>query len=401
MALSRHIAAACTILLLSGTPQADTLTSDSGGDTFVAGSSVVNTLDAARDTFIAGRTALARGIVKGDLHVAGFDTSVSADVGEDLYAAGATVVVRGSVAKDLSVAGYSVRTESTAETQGNARLMGNSVVIEGPIGGAAMVIAREVVLNAPISGDARILAKTLSFGPDAVVSGTLTYSTEKLIDVPDRVAPSDRVVFEKLSEIDALSELAEMRRFREMPVLPTFMSLLFGFVISVLFFVLLAALALGFVPKRLERMRNSIAEAPGLSLLSGVIGLSVLFGIVPITGMTVIGLPFVPIALLAILVAWTLGYALGAYTVAMRLWHAFADNPYPGNIARLLAFAGVIVAIALLNFIPFVGWVANYTLVLLGIGAMTRALLLHFIDSPSPALDVDMKPIESGNSPKE
>jgi hypothetical protein len=37
---------------------------------------------------------------------------------------------------------------------------------------------------------------------------------------------------------------------------------------------------------------------------------------------------------------------------------------------------------------------ANYTLVLLGIGAMTRALFLYFIGNPGLALDVDMKPIE-------
>lgn len=395
MALSRHIATACIILFFSSAAQADILTSDSGGDMFVAGSSVVSTLDATRDTFVAGRTTLARGAVKGDLHVAGFDTSVSADVGEDLYAAGATVVVQGTVAKDLSAAGYSVRTESTAQTQGNARLLGNSVVIEGPIAGAALIIAREVVLNAPISGDARILAKTLSFGPDAVVTGTLTYSTKKQVAVPEHVAPSDRVVFEKLSEINALSELADLRRFKEMPILPAFMSVLFGFVISVLFFVLLAALALGFIPGRLERMRIRITEAPGLTLLSGVIGLSILFGMVPITGMTIVGLPFVPITLLAIVVAWTFGYALGAYTVAMRLWHAFGGDPEPGNISRLLCFAGVIIAIALLNFIPFVGWVANYTLVLLGTGAMVRAVLLHIIGNPGPALDTDMNPIDS------
>jgi hypothetical protein len=47
-----------------------------------------------------------------------------------------------------------------------------------------------------------------------------------------------------------------------------------------------------------------------------------------------------------------------------------------------------------LNFIPFVGWVANYTLVLLGIGAMIRALFFYFIGNPGLALDVDMKPIE-------
>jgi hypothetical protein len=47
-----------------------------------------------------------------------------------------------------------------------------------------------------------------------------------------------------------------------------------------------------------------------------------------------------------------------------------------------------------LNFIPFVGWVANYTLVLLGIGAMTRAVFQSMLGNPGLALDVDLKPIE-------
>jgi hypothetical protein len=38
-----------------------------------------------------------------------------------------------------------------------------------------------------------------------------------------------------------------------------------------------------------------------------------------------------------------------------------------------------------------VGWVVNYTLVLLGVGAMTAGLLSIWIPDPDPALDVDMQ----------
>jgi len=102
----------------------------------------------------------------------------------------------------------------------------------------------------------------------------------------------------------------------------------------------------------------------------------------------------VPIVLLAIVVVWTLGYALGAYSVAMRLWSGLGGAAEPSNIARLLVLAAAIILVALLNFIPFVGWVANYTLVLLGIGAMTRAVFQSMLGNPGVALDVDMKPIK-------
>ena len=141
-------------------------------------------------------------------------------------------------------------------------------------------------------------------------------------------------------------------------------------------------------------MYQGIVAAPGQSILLGAVGLSMLFGMVPIAALTIIGLPFAPIALLAIVVAWILGYALGAYSVAMRIWNGVSGEAEPSNLSRLLVFAAAIIFIALLNYIPFVGWVANYTLVLLGIGAMTRAFFQSFMGNPGLALDVDMKPIK-------
>ncbi|PTX53828.1 hypothetical protein C8N43_3871 [Litoreibacter ponti] len=384
-----------TVIAVLALPQiaaAETIQTQNGGDTFYTGGLVSQSIDTKGDTFVTARSARVDGATSGDMHLSGFDVSVDVDVAQDLYAMGATVVIRGTVAEDLSVMAFSARTESGARIGGNARLMGNSVDVEGPVGGALSVIGRDVVLNAQIAGDVRVMAKSLSFGPDATIAGSLTYSSETKIDVPTRVMPADRVTFEKISGSKVFEEWEQVGR--DMPALPTFASMMFGFMVTLLFFLVLGALMLGFMPNRLSRMRRSIAAAPGQTLLLGVIGLSVLFGMVPITGLTIVGLPFVPFALLAIVVAWTLGYALGAYSVAMRLWIGMGGADDPSKIARLMILAAAIVFVALLNFIPFVGWVANYTLVLLGIGAMTRFAFEAMIGDTDVALDVDMKPIE-------
>jgi cytoskeletal protein CcmA (bactofilin family) len=377
---------------LSTAALADTISTRNGEDTFFAGSQISQAVDTVGDTFMAARSVKVNGTAQGDLHVSGLDVSVRADVVEDLYALGGTVIIRGAIAEDLAAAGFSLRTESSSITLGNARLMGNSVTVEGPVMGALSVMGRDVILNTAIKGDVHILAQTLSFGPDAVINGTLTYSLEEKMVVPDRVAAAERVIFEKVSGGRVWEEWQEVGK--DMPALPTFMSVLFGFAISLLFFVVLGALMLGFMPKRLSKMRRSIALAPGQTLLLGVIGLSILFGMLPILALTLVGLPFVPIVLLAIVVIWTLGYALGAYSVAMRLWLGVGGTDEPSSVARLLVLAAAIIFVALLNFIPFVGWVANYTLVLLGIGAMTRAVFQSMLGNPGIALDVDMKPIE-------
>lgn len=387
-----HAIAFMTALGWVGLAGAETVSLTHGGDTYVAGDQVNEAVNANGDTFLAARSVEARGTAGGDLHVSGFAVSVSADAAADLYAAGATVILRGTVGGDLTAAGFSVRTEKTAAIQGNARLFGNSVTVDGPVEGALMVTGRDVILNAVIHGDARVLAQSLTFGPDARVNGTLTYSTSDKVAVPERVAPPERVVYEPQSGRQVWDE---WERFgKDMPVFPDAASMFFGFVVSLLFFVVLGAVILGFMPKRLARLRHSIAEAPGQNILLGVVGLSILFGMVPITAFTVVGLPFVPVVVLSIVVFWTLGYALGAYGVAMRVWSGFGGADDPGNATRLLVFAAAIIFVALLNFIPFVGWVANYTLVLLGVGAMTRALFLWLIGNPGVAFDVDLKPIE-------
>lgn len=375
---------------LCGSAFADTDSLIHGGDTFIAGAQIDEAVKTGGDAFLAGRTVNARGSAGGDLHVSGFDISVNADADGDLYAAGITVTMRATVAQDLTAVGFTLRTGKDAETGGNARLFGNSITIEGPVDGALMVTGRDVTLNATVEGDARILAQSLTFGPNAQINGTLTYSAQRKITVPARVAPAERVVFTALSGNGVWGEWDKIGE--EMPALPTFASLFFGFVVSLLFYLVLGAVILGFMPTRLARLRRSIGDAPGQMILLGVMGLSLLVGMVPIAALTIFGIPFVPVVALSIVVLWTFGYALGAYGVAMRVWSGFGGSDDPPNATRLLVFAAALISVALLNFIPFVGWVANYTLVLLGVGAMTHALFRWLVGNSGVAFDVDMKP---------
>jgi len=363
---------------------AEETTSRNGSDTFVAGETLLSDIDTGGDTFVAAQSAKIGGTTLGDLHAAGFTVFVSTDVAEDLYAAGATVDIASKVAGDTSAAGFTVRTTRSAETAGNSRLMGNSVTIEGAVKGALSVMGRSVILDAPVAGDVRIVAGSLVFGDNASVAGTLFYSSEQRVAVPETVASADRVQYSKLDIETDWDDFREEWPGSEMPTFPTFASVLGAFLISLMFFMVLGALALGFAPKKLERMRSGIAAAPGRSMLLGVIGLSLLFGLVPIAAMTIVGLPFVPIVLLAIIVTWTLGYALAGYTVAMSVWNALGGEAEPSALVRLLLLALAVTVVALLNFIPFIGWVANLTLVLIGVGAFTRWVFGMFISDPDP-----------------
>lgn len=392
MTSPRLLVTCFAILIGAGVAAAQTVTQTHGGDVFTSGASVTETFSADRDLFVGGRAVTIGGTAGGDAHIGGFDVDVSTRIAEDLYVVGSKVFVRSEIAKDLSAMGLNVQTGATSRTLGNARLMGGTVRIEGTYGGAVSALGGDVYLNAVIKGDTRITADSISFGPDATVQGILTYATPQDLAVPERVAPAERVRREPYTPSRLWQDMRDGWEQGDMPVLPTFMSLIEAFIISLLFFIILGAIALTFAPKPVDRMRKAIAQRPGQVALLGIAGLSVLFGMIPITALTIVGLPFVPIVLLALIVAWVLGYALGAYAIARRVWDAFGGDPEPPLVANLAALASAIVIIAILNFIPFVGWVANYTLVLLGIGGMTKTVLEWSIGRIEGELDVDMLP---------
>jgi len=367
-----------------------------GGDTYLAGEAVTETLSATRDVFAAGSVVTTSGSVGGDAHVAGYDVDISTRTGGDVYAAGSSVSINAPVGEDITAAGFSLRSTADAVTQGNVRFFGRTLTIEGPVEGALTAFGGKIHLNAPVSGDAWIVAETLTFGPEARIDGNLTLTAEDAVSVPPTVISQDRITLEEWDGRDMYRALDESWEWVEMPLLPAWLSLLSAFLISTLFLLLLAAIFLTFVPVRVEKMRRRVTRQPLQTFLLGVIGLSALFGMVPVTALTVIGILFVPFALLLIIVAWTLGYLLAAYAVARRVWVAFDGSDDPSILMKLVIVALAIVVIAVLNFIPFVGWVANYTLVLLGVGAMTAGVLSVFIPDPDPALDVDMQTPTTG-----
>jgi len=91
--------------------------------------------------------------------------------------------------------------------------------------------------------------------------------------------------------------------------------------------------------------------------------------------------------LLAILVLWTLAYLLAAYALALRLVLALGSPADPGIRGRIGALVAGVLVVALLNFIPFLGWMVNFALVLWGLGAMVLMLAgrLNVPTYPDPA----------------
>ncbi len=372
---------------------ADPMPVNVGGDSYIAGPSVTERDPAGRDLLAMGLDLDLGGDVADDVHAIGFDVAVDGSVGGDVVAAGASVLVDAMVTGDVTASGVTVRTAPDAQIDGNARLAGATVTIEGAVSGAVVAAGADVELNAVVVGDVALTGARIRFGPDARIEGTLTYTTDDAMDVPAQVISAERVTFRPAEGDEMWDDIRSGWSEWDSPVQLTPWRVVGGFLVNLGLFIVVGAIFLSLAPGTVRRLRRSADARPGMVILTGAIGLSILFGAVPIAMLSVVGLPVVPLLVLLILVTWLLGYLLGAYILAMAAMRGFGGAESPTIFMRLLALAIGVTIVALLNFIPVIGWMANFALVLLGVGAITTVLFDTFLGRLEPELDQGLAPL--------
>lgn len=361
------------VLMMIGVIQSNYVNAQSqtsfGGDTYLQGSDSTLSTNVPRDVFASGFSVSLDGRISGDAHAAGFDVDINGDIAGDLYAAGSNISIKSKIDEDLSASGFTVHLENAAAIGGNVRLAGGTVTIDAPVTGSLVAAGGNVKLNAPIQGDVSITASNITFGPDAKILGKLIYSSREKMDIPESVIAQSKVEFKQLTHRGMASEVSD--RFEESMshFWPSFFGVIATFIITLAFLLIVMAIALSFMEERVERLRQRAADHYGASMLFGLLGLSTLFGLVPVSAMTIVGIPFVPIVLLLIVTFWIAGYLLGVYTISWRIAGAF-QTLKDTKMTRLVVVAIGLVAIAFLNFIPIVGALFNFLLVLLCLGSI-------------------------------
>ena len=347
-----------------------------GGDLYLADES--QNAQAERDLFSVGLRVNIKDAVAQDAHVAGYNVDISATVGGDLYVAGSSVEIEGDIGDDVSAIGGTVDLDS--DVAGNARLSGGTVTVDGTISGALIAAGGTVVLNGSVEGDAVIAAGTLEFGPDARIGGDLRYATSDRLEIPASVAPSDRVSYDKLDPSgmrEVMSDATGRDWHGDDDDGGSLLAMIGGGILGFAFLLAVGSICLAAMPETVRGLRDRAIARPFMAFLVGVAGLSMVLGLIPVAAMTLIGLPLLPFIILAIPLIWLAGYLTGTYSVAIRLVEAFRPEltQAPALGQRILILAIAILVVGILNFIPFLGWMLNLALVLLGIGTIALVIV--------------------------
>ncbi len=373
MTLFRICLAACCALIWASATAQDRAPAVIGGDTFAAGDDAQLQAPAKRDAFVAGFSVDVGEDVTEDAHFAGFSVESGGRVGGDLYAAGFGVEIEQPVGGDLTASGFKVKLDESASVGGNARLAGRSLRVKGDIAGTLVAAAGTLTLAGTVSGDVSFTGRSIRFREGARIVGSLAYSAPERIDIPASVVDAGRVTYSKL-ELPATAErIREHLDRASRGWFPGFWGAVLAAIFGLLFLVLVGALLLAFWPETVERLRVSAMRRPWVAILTGVLSLAMLIGLVPVSAMTLVGIPLIPIVMLLIAAVWIAGYLLGVYALAWRVLEAF--RPVPETLGgRLVLLGGGLVVLLILNFIPFIGWIANLLIVFLGLGTLAAAL---------------------------
>ncbi|WP_198665647.1 MULTISPECIES: bactofilin family protein [Haloprofundus] len=287
----------------------------------------------------------------GDVYVA-----ETGRVGGNVAGAAGSVRIAGVVDGDVAGASGSLTLEEGSTVGGDvAAGTGSLTVAEGAtVGGDLSAGAQTASIDGTVEGDAEIGADEIRLGPSAVIEGDLTYDgTLQRADgavVGGTVERDDDLVTAAPAGTDG-------------PLVPGWASVVYGLLMNLL----LGAVLLFVFPSFSQRVVLEAARSPGLSGGVGVLSLVVVPLVLLLLVVTLVGIPLALIgSVLFGLLVWV-GGVYGRFAVGAVIL-AYTDRE--GEWAALVVG---IVAVALVVQIPFLGWVVNLAVGLVGLGALLLA----------------------------
>lgn len=322
------------------------VSADVKGDVIAAGGTVSIGRDITGDVMMAGGTLNLRGRVADDARVAGGEISIEASIGDDLMAAGGRIEItdQARVGGDAFVAGGDVSIDGTVN--GNLNAAGGRVYISGNIKGDVTIEGDdiEIAKGARIGGDLNYKSpQKAKISPDAVIGGKTTYTQSEAYR-PHRAA--------RLASVITLSVA--------------------GIVLMLVF--------PGFTAKASGRMAGDFWKHLGLGFamlvatpIAAVVMMASFVGVW-------VGLPLMFIYIISLLVA----YLVGAFFVAGRLsgWVHFDVST---RTRKAVALVVTILLLVLLGYIPILGGLLVFLLMLTALGAQTLQLYEAYRASAKPA----------------
>lgn len=324
-------------------------------DVYISGGTVEAVASVDGDLAAVGGTVMLNGPVTGGVLAAGGTVTVGGTVGRNVRAAGGTVNVTGRIAADVVVAGGNLDVTRTAEIGRDLVAAGGEVRVSGVVKRKGFLSGGRIFISGTIQGDADVQANRLVLLPTAHIHGRLRYGADTMAEVQTGAQVDGGV-----ERLPATAPRRSTAMFSRFPFR------LAGGVLETLWLLVLGLVAVAIVPRRVTLVAEHIRTRFGFSLLIGFI----LFVMIPVAAVvllfTVVAIPLSVAALL--LYCATLYPAVVFTAVWIGEWVVRTLQRRPASSHYAAVVIGVL-ALAILFFVPWLGFVARWLAMLVGFGA--------------------------------
>ena len=329
----------------------------------------VTATESHKNLYVAGGDVTVSSATSGDLYVAGGNATINGSVEQDVAAAGGTVVIDGSVGGDVRVLGGKVTINSAVK--GDVLIGGGTIMItdKASVGGDFVVSGGTVDLNGPVSGSARIAGGSATIN-SKIAGAVMIKLSEKLVlgsqaDIASPIAytgnqPAVVSGGAKVAQINFTKAESKKKGFLG------FLGALAGIKLLAMIF---AALLLVYVlPKRSASITESMLRRPWANLGIGFLTLIVIPVILIVLTLVLVGYYVAIMALLVYLLCLALAALFGG--IFIGAWLIKLLTKKSGLALDWQAVLVGMVIMILLGFVPFVGWLIDFILLLMAFGAL-------------------------------
>ncbi|HEX4984941.1 MAG TPA: polymer-forming cytoskeletal protein [Burkholderiales bacterium] len=323
------------------------------GDYFGAGSSASPAATVEGDAFIAGADMDIDKPVTGDAVLGGARVSVSAHVGGSVYATGGSIAIDAPVGGNVRVAGGQVELGKRAQVAGRTTLAGGRVTVLGRVGRQLVVFAEHVVLDGEIAGNATIAARSLTIGPNARVSGKLTYRGSQPAQVDAAAVLTGGINYLTFDfEDETYQPVARVLAWA-------------GAIAFTVGLFLIGMIAILVAPEATAHISLLGRRRPVSSLLLGLVTIACVPVAVVLLMVTIVGIPFA----FMLLLAWPMMLIFGYLAGIMAVSDAIAGPNAEARGRRIFLLAMGLGVMLLFARVPVAGWCIGMLLLVMGVGA--------------------------------
>ncbi len=259
------------------------------GDAIIAGMNITLEKDVTEDALLAGHTIIVNGNINDDIRVAGHNVTINGNVGDDIISAGKNIIIRNSKIGGAVIA-----------TAKNVKLI-NVTANEG-----ITITAETIFFDSTVSGLVSLTATNITFGKNAHITGSLTYSGNIKGIYSDTTLKNivNGNITKKESELSQYPILEDKRFF------------IAGYLLSIILFSFLLNI---FLPTYFSKSVSHILSAPFSRFIFGLIWFIGAPLLAFLLLLSVIGLPF-GITLISV---WGLSFLLLPYFCTSSLASLF------------------------------------------------------------------------------